>query len=536
MASSNAAQERARSARGLTLVALLLASFFALPLLHLFLEHFGGTGGVGALLDERSLGPLTRSVVLATLVAGCSTVVGTAGAWLVTRTDLPGRRMWRVLLPIPLVIPSFIGAFVLVAATATGGFLETFLAPFGVASLPRIEGLLGSVLVLTLFTYPYVYLPVAARLGQMPSSLEESARILGAKPWAAFRMVVLPQARPAMLAGALLVFLYSISDFGVVVLMRYDALTRAIYATRLFDRPVSIALSLILGIVALAVVVIERSISRRSPLRSPERRPRPLIVPLGGWKYLSTAIVASIVGFALFLPIAVLVWWSVRGAGSGAAGSGAVVDGIGSLLRPALATTGVSVVAAVISVAIVLPLAYLVVRHRSRSAGVASAVVVAGFALPGLAIALSLASFTLKGGALSALYQSFPLLILAYVIHFGAQAMKASQVAVAAVPSGIEDAGRVLGVSRWQRFWRLEMPLMRPGLLAGGGLVLLSTMKELPASLLLAPAGFQTLAMKIWGATESAYFGDASVLSLTLIALSGILTWLLVIRKANVFI
>lgn len=536
MAFSNEAREGAPRARALTLVALLLSSLFALPLLHLFFEHFGGSGGVGELLDERSVGPLTRSLVLALLVAACSTVVGTASAWLVVRTDLPLRRLWRVLLPIPLVIPSFIGAFVLVAATATGGFLETLLSPFGVTSLPRIEGLFGSVLVLTLFTYPYVYLPVAARLSQMPSSLEESARILGAKPWAAFRTVVLPQARPAMLAGALLVFLYSISDFGVVVLMRYDALTRAIYATRLFDRPVSIALSLILGIVALVVVMIERTISRRSPLRSAERRPRPLIVPLQRWRYLSLAIVTAIIGFALFLPIAVLVWWAVRGAGSGVAGSGSVVTGVGSLLRPTLATTGVSVAAALISVAVLLPLAYLVVRHRSRAAGAASAIVVAGFALPGLAIALSLASFTLRGGPLSALYQSFPLLILAYVIHFGAQAMKASQVAVGAVPTGIEDAGRVLGVSRWQRFWRLEMPLMRPGLLAGGGLVLLSTMKELPASLLLAPAGFQTLAMEIWGATESAYFGDASVLSLTLITLSGILTWLLVIRKANVFI
>ena len=536
MASSNEAREGAPKAPGLTLIALLLASVFALPLLHLFLEHFGGAGGLGTLVDERSLGPLTRSIVLALLVAFCATVVGTTSAWLVVRTDLPGRRLWRVLLPIPLVIPSFIGGFVLVAATATGGFLETFLSPLGVESLPRIEGLFGSLLVLTLFTYPYVYLPVAARLGQMPSSLEESARLLGAKPWAVFRTVVLPQARPAMLAGALLVFLYAISDFGVVVLMRYDALTRAIYATRLFDRPVSIALSLVLGLVALAVVLLERLISRRNPVRSAERRPRPLIVPLGRWRFPSVAIITTVVGASLLLPIAVLVWWSLRGSGSGATGSGALVSSVGSLLRPALATTGVSIVAAVISVAVVLPLAYLVVRHRSKAAGLASSIVIAGFALPGLAIALSLASFTLGSGPLATFYQSFPLLILAYVVHFGAQAMRASQVAVGAVPTGIEDAGRVLGVSRWQRFWRLEMPLMRPGLLAGAGLVLLSTMKELPASLLLAPAGFQTLAMKIWGATESAYFGDASVLSLTLIALSGILTWLLVIRKANVFI
>lgn len=536
MASSKPALKRSSRPYGLIAMAVLLAVLFALPLLHLLLEHLAGSGGFKALVDQRSVGPLSRSLLLALLVAACSTVVGTASAWLVVRTDLPLRRMWRILLPVPLVIPSFIGAFVFVAATATGGFLESVLAPIGVGSLPRIDGLFGSLLILTLFTYPYVYLPVAARLGQMPSSLEESARLLGASPWAVFRTVVLPQARPAMFAGALLVFLYSISDFGVVVLMRYDALTRAIYATRLFDREVSIALSLVLGIVALIVVILERTISRRSLLRSSERRPRTLTVPLGRWRYASVGVVASVVAVALVLPVAVLVWWSIRGMASGVAGSGAVVTGVGSLLRPTLATTTVSVAAAAISVVLVLPLSYLLVRHRSKTAGFASAIVVAGFALPGLAIALSFASFTLRGGALSALYQSFPLLILAYIIHFGAQAMKASQVAVGAIPPGIEDAGRVLGVSRWQRFWRLEMPLMRPGLLAAGGLVLLSTMKELPASLLLAPAGFQTLTMKIWGATESAYFADASVLSLTLIVLSGFLTWVLVIRKANVFI
>jgi iron(III) transport system permease protein len=536
VASSRSGKARRFTSPGLTLVSLVTAAFFALPLAHLALEHIGGGAGLSGLFGSDVWGPLSRSLLLATLVSACATLVGTAAAWLVMRTDLPGRRFWRVLLPIPLVIPSFIGAFVLVAATATGGFLETFLEPLGVHRLPRIEGLLGSVIVLTLFTYPYVYLPVAARLGQMPSSLEESARILGARPFAVFRTVVIPQARSAMLAGALLVFLYSISDFGVVVLMRFDALTRAIYATRLFDREVSIALSLVLGLVAIAVVLLERGVSRKRPLDFSGRRPRPLILPLQRWRAPALALVSAVVFASLVLPISVLVWWALRGMSSGATGSGVLVSSLGSLVQPALATTVISVAAAIISVAVVLPLAYLIVRHRSRVAGGASAVVVAGFALPGLAIALSLASFTLKSGPMSGLYQTFPLLLLAYVVHFGAQAMKASQVAVAAVPAGIEDAGRVLGVSRWQRFWRLEMPIMRPGLLAGGGLVLLSTMKELPASLLLAPAGFQTLAMRIWGATESAYFADASVLSLTLIALSGVLTWLLVIRRADAFV
>jgi iron(III) transport system permease protein len=127
-----------------------------------------------------------------------------------------------------------------------------------------------------------------------------------------------------------------------------------------------------------------------------------------------------------------------------------------------------------------------------------------------------------------------PLLVLAYVVHFGAQSLRTSQVAVAGIPRNVEDAARSLGADRWRRLVRVELPLMRPALLSGAGIVLLSTMKELPATLILAPAGFQTLAMKIWSATESAIFVDASLASLMLILLSGFLTWVLVIRRAEV--
>jgi iron(III) transport system permease protein len=139
-----------------------------------------------------------------------------------------------------------------------------------------------------------------------------------------------------------------------------------------------------------------------------------------------------------------------------------------------------------------------------------------------------------SGGVLTPLYQTFPLLVAAYVLHFGAHGLRAGQVALDALPQRVDDAAKMLGARRWQRLVRIDLPVMRPDLLAGGGLVLLSVMKELPASLLLAPAGFQTLAMKIWGATESAYFADAAVFSLALIILSGILTWVLVIRRGEV--
>jgi iron(III) transport system permease protein len=195
------------------------------------------------------------------------------------------------------------------------------------------------------------------------------------------------------------------------------------------------------------------------------------------------------------------------------------------------------VIAAVAAVTLVGPAAYLTVRGPGRLADVTNAVVVGGFALPGLAIALSLVSLTLDSpGPLGSFYQTLPLLVFAYVVHFGAQAMRTAQVAVASVPGQMDDAGRVLGASRVKRLLRIDLPLMMPGLLAGAGLVLLSTMKELPATLLLAPTGFETLAVKVWSASESALFAQASVASLVLVVTSGLLTWFLVIKRSDSFV
>lgn len=536
MASS---RDRSRG-RGLSLAATFVAVVFAAPFAYLVARNAGHPGeALDALTSGDAWGPLGRSVLLAVLVSASATVVGAGAAWLVARTDVPGSRAWRVLLPLPLVMPSFIGAFVLVAALAPGGLLEAALKPFGVGRLPGISGLAGSFLVLTLFTYPYVYLPARARFGRLPPSLEESARLLGRSSWSTFWRIVLPQARGAILAGTLLVFLYCVSEFGVVQLMRYDTLTRSIYATRFLDPARSFALSLQLGLLAAGVVVAERAVARGGSARQldAQRDHRVMVLSLGRWKSGAVALLTALVGTALALPVGVLAWWAVRGAARGAtSGSGGFGD-VAGLGRAVLNTSFVSLAAALVAVVAVLPVAYVVVRRRGTAAAAANAVVVGGFALPGLAIALALVAFTVDApGPLAGLYQTIPLLVLAYVVHFGAPALRTAQVAIAGVPRRVEDAARTLGAGRFDRLRRVELPMMLPGLLAGAGLVLLSSMKELPATLLLAPAGFQTLAMKVWTATESAFFADASLAALVLVVLSGVLTWLLVIRRGDVFV
>ncbi len=508
----------------------LLAAPFAAPLAYLVVRTVDEGGWADVVADRALLGPLGRSLLLATTVAIAASAIGTLAAWLVMRTDLPGRRILRLLLPLPLVLPSFIGAFALIAAFAPGGLLERVL---GIDGLPEVGGLGGAFTVLTLLTYPYVYLPVAARLRQLPPAMEESARLLGATPAAVFRTVVLPQARAAIAGGGLLVFLYVLADFGAVQLLRYDTLTRAIYANRLIDPAVATTLSLALGVLAILVVVGQRAVAGGG-LRDVRRGGRPLLVGLGRWKAAATGFVALLLGVSLIAPLGVLTYWAVRGAAEGSDRPSSLVADPGRLVEPAVNTSVASASAALLAVVVVLPVAYLAVRRRARLGGAADALITGGFALPGIVIALALAFWTLNSpGIVGGLYQTLPLLVGAYALHFGALALGPARGAVASVPARMDDAARMLGRGRLHRLWSIDLPLMLPGLAAGAGLVLLSAMKELPVTLLLAPAGFPTLATRIWSAAEDAFWADASIAALCLVAVSGVLTWLLVVRRAR---
>lgn len=258
-------------------------------------------------------------------------------------------------------------------------------------------------------------------------------------------------------------------------------------------------------------------------------------VGLGRATPLALLFAVVIIGLGLVAPAASLADWGITGLIRQSQDRlDLTVDG-SQMVDATWATTKAGVTAAVVAIAVVLPVAYLTTRHRSRVGGVANALVVGGFAAPGLVIALSLAFWTLNTPVVDALYLTFPLLIAAYVIHFGAQAMRASQVAVNAVSSRVEDAARALGARRIRRFATIEVPLMLPGLAAGGGLVLLSTMKELPATLLIAPIGFRTLTTQIWNSFEDGFIAEAGLMSLVLVGLSALLTWLLVIRNVERF-
>lgn len=519
---------------GILLVCGALGLLFAAPLVYLLQSTLTGDADLRSLWDlyrsERTISPLRNTLVLATATAASASVAGTCLAWLTTRTDLPLQRIWATLSPLPLVFPSFVGALALIAAVGPGGLLDTWVGTLGYQP-SRPEGFWGAWLVLTLFTTPYVFLPAAARMLALPRSLEESARLLGRSPFSVFWTVVLPQVRGAIRAGALLVFLYTVSDFGVVVLLRYETLTRSIYTSRLVpDR--SLPLSFLLGLVALTVVAVERVAAQGRPAVEGVRAERPLRYRLGRWRWPALGAVLGWVTLALGLPLASLGMWAWRGmTGRGshmAARSGVT---LGDLAAPAGNTVLIGLVTAAVAVAVLLPIAYLGARHRAPASDAIHGLVATGFALPGVVIALAVVSWALDLPQSLGLYQSLPLLVLAYLIHMGAQSLRPAQVAVEAVPRRLDEAARVLGAGRTRRFRTVDLPLMLPGLGAAGGLVLLSTMKELPITLLVAPTGFETLATRIWHDTESAFLAEAGFTSLLLVALSGGLTWLLVVRR-----
>ncbi|MXW41859.1 MAG: iron ABC transporter permease [Acidimicrobiia bacterium] len=525
-----------RSGVILKAAALVVTVGFAFPAAYLVWRNFTfHSDPLGVLFSNRTAGPLLRTLHLAVLVSISTALLGTTLAWFTIRCNLPWKRLWQTLLPLPLVFPTFIGAAALIRTLNPGGLLSNWLANIGLAWNVEMRGLFGAWLALTLFTYPYVYLPVAARLRRLPGSIEETARLLGDPPLAVIRRVVLPQIATATSAGTLLVFLYAISDFGAVQLMRYDTLSRAIYTTRLNNQPASLALSMILLGLAAVVVLTERAATHRFETSTPARTRRPVIYNLGKAKPLAVTFVAGSVAISLLGPVASLADWSIDGIRIEAAGGRELLVSWTNIWSPIWNTTLGSVLAAVAAVAVVLPAAYLAVWYRSRIGTVANAVIVSSFALPGILVGLGLLFWTLKTDLGNPLRNTVALLVFGYVVRFGGQTMRTSQVAVATMSKQLTDAARTLGANWLKRFRTLDLPLMAPGLLAGGGLVMLSVMKELPITLLIAPFDFPTLTFKAFNSIEEAFVAEAGIWSGLLVLLSGILTWLFIIRRAEHF-
>ncbi|HEX8207847.1 MAG TPA: iron ABC transporter permease, partial [Solirubrobacteraceae bacterium] len=439
-------------------------------------------------------------------------------AWLTVRTDLPGRRIWAVLCALPLVIPSYIGAYLMVSALGPSGLAQDLL---GVDRLPSIYGFTGAWIVLSAFTFPYVLLPVQAVLRRVDPQLEEAARGLGRSPRQVFTSVVLPQLAPAIGAGGLLVALYVLSDFGAVSILRFDSFTRVIYTTyrSSFEREAAAALACLLVAVTFGVLWLEARTRRSRAYHriAPGAQRRPVLVPLGRWRGPALAYVGGVVLFALVLPVGVLVYWATKSLG----------DWDGVLGATANSLTGAALAAGVAAVA-ALPVALLAARHPGRPSSWIERLSFAGHALPGIVVALALVFLGTR--AWPSLYQTLSMLVVAYVVLFLPQAIGSIRAALLQIDPHVEEAARSLGRSPLAVLRTITAPLARSGVLAGAALVFLTAVKELPATLLLAPIGWDTLATEIWRLTSSGFFERGAVPSLVLLAVSAVPLALLTIR------
>lgn len=503
-------------------VVLLVAVVFAAPGVFVVWRALRLGGSFTDTLGELA-GPAWRTTLLVGSVSATTAVLGTALAWLVTCTDLPLRKLWRLLLVVPIALPSFVTATAVLAGFTPGGPLRGLWELVGLEAPRRVRGFVPAWIVLSASTYPFVMMPVAARLRMLSPSLDESARLLGSSSIRVFVRITLPQIRTAVAGGALIVALYMCSEFGAVQLLGYDTLTRVIYATRQLDRATSFTAAAILFAASIALVWAVRAASRTTmDDRAAVQQARP--VRLGRWAPIGLALCAATVGVGLIAPLSSLVVWAVRGIRDDRLDTSSLGTALGN-------TALVAVVAAVVTLVAVLPVATGTVRRGDASSRVAAVAVVSGFALPAIVIALSIAVLTLNTPGFDRLYQTMPLLILAYVVHFGSQALGSVEQAVRGVAPPVLDSAHLLEPSRWRRFHRIELPLMRPGLVSGAGLVMLAVVKELPATLLLAPVGFRTLSTEVWNSFEEGFLADAAVGSLIMVVVSASFTWLLVVRE-----
>jgi iron(III) transport system permease protein len=477
----------------------------------------GGSGALEILRERSTLELVVNTALLVVGVVTASIVVAVPTAWLVTRTDLPWRGVWAVAAALPLVIPSYVAALCLLGLLGERGLLAQAL---GIERLPDPTGYWGAVVALTLSTYPYVYLLAQAAFRDLDPALEEAARSLGLTGRRAFWRVTIPAVRPAVALGSLLVALYVLSDFGVVSLMRYDSLTRAIYLQyrSLFDRTPAAVLALVLvGMTAVALAFELRARSRGRLWRTVPGAPRRATpVRLGRARYLALAWCAAVTGAFLVVPAGVLAYWLARGLANERIDELPWAEAVHSL--------GASGLAAIAAVCAALPVAVLASRFPSRYSRSLERLSYAGNALPGLVIALSLVFFAARYA--SPVYQTLALLVFAYVVRFFPQALSGVDTALSRVSPRMEEAARGLGRGPLATTWLVTVPLASPGLLAGAALVFLSTMKELPATILLRPIGFDTLATEVWTATQVGAYSQASVPALMLIGLSAPILWL----------
>ncbi len=503
---SSSRRAAVRPPRPLLLTGAVTAAVSVIPLVYLVVRvsEAGLARIVEVLWRQRTLETVATSVSLVIIVVIGCLIIAIPTAWLIARSAIPLRALWLVLVSLPLAIPSYVAAY-------------AWLALF-----PGMSGFWAAALILTLVSTPYVVLPVTAAFRSADPALEDVARSLGRGPVRAFATTTLPQAWPAAAGGSLLVALYVLSDFGAVALMRVDAFTRVIYASyrASFDRVSAAVLALVLvGLAALLVFAERRMRGRTRRWRVATGTQRTSVPTVLTRAQIAIALIwlGGLAVLALGVPLYSLLAQMIEGARS-------QVD-LAEIAVAAATSLGVSLAGAILAVLLALPVGIMAARYRSRSVRAIETFAYTGHALPAVVVGLSLVFLTLS--VVPVAYQTVFVLAFAYAVLFLPKAIGATRSATAAVPPVLEQTARTLGRGPLRAWLETTFRLTLPGIAAGGLLVLLTAMKELPATLMLRPTGLDTLATELWSRTEVAAYGAAAPYAIALVALAAIPAWLL---------
>jgi iron(III) transport system permease protein len=487
------------------------------------LAHLAGTVLPAALLTSVGL----ALVVLATVL-----LLGVGAAWLVAAYEFPGRRWLSWALILPLAMPAFVLAYAYTDFLDVSGPLQTGLRaltgwPVRGYWFPEIRSTPGAGLCLGLALYPYVYMLARTAFAERPASLAEAARSLGLSPRATWWRVVWPVARPAVAAGCALVLMETLADFGTVSYFGVDSLTAGIYRAwqGMGDRVAAARLGLALLVLVGLIAWLERR--QRARMRFSARAARaPSREVLRGWRAWRASVLAFIpVGLGFLIPVALLLraWL---------AADAPVDPRLGAWLWHSLLLAGLAT-ALILPVALVTAYAARVVG--GRAVGWAVSLACAGYALPGVVIGIGLLGWVglidrwlgmlLLGGTAAAV-------VYAYGVRFFSIAYQGIESALTRISPAMDQSARSLGAAPLEVLARVHWPLLRPSLAAAALLVAVDCLKELPATLVLRPFDFDTLAVAVYHFAADERLAEAAVPSL-LIVLAGLVPVLMLSRASG---
>ncbi len=471
--------------------------------------------------DAATYRVLANSLVVSSWATAGGTVLGVALAWLVSRTDLPGRRAWRTLVLLPYMIPPFIGAIAWVYLLSPVGYLnQAWMALSGSADpLFVIYGQTGIIVVLILYGYPIVYLAALGLLERMDPALEEAARMARAGPARVLWDVTLPLILPGILAGALLLLMSSLANFGIPAIIgfpaRYFVLTTKIYSTILnFDLRdnlrIAAALSMWLVVIAAVLLRLQRMLlgRRRFAVVGGQATARHL-VPLGPWRYPVAAAVGVFVLVSVVLPLAAIVLTSlIRAYGLPPVRANltlqhyaTVVLGVPKVHRAIVNSLGLAAASATIIAILAAGIGYLLARVRIRGAAFLELLLTIPYAVPGTVVALAMILAWVRPVPVLGirLYDTIWILLIAYVARFLVFGVRTVMAGLAQVHESLEEAARISGAGRAQAFRDVVLPIIRPSLTAGWFLAFIPAVAELTLSILLFSVGNETLGVVVFG-------------------------------------